>query len=225
MSALTHHHNPSPPIEDLSWQPEVTQLLNEHHLAAWSADPQYRLRFASSLTRFLETLHETEVFTFYGSHITDLESFCHQLERAMPGPPLQRRLDGPQGITALLRARQSFPGRTASKHRYFIWHDADTLLRTNHRLFGRLVDALAGVAAESEFANDDLLLVHRTVFVGGPLLDVYADNPSGQFRAWVHDGPHEPAWQTIAGLPRPPFLRFHIDRLSAQPAEQQRPSA
>lgn len=211
MSALTRQFDQ--PFGAVEWQPDVTQLMDESHLLAWSNLPRHRLLFAASLAQFLESLRDAEVCVFYGRFIVDLDSFCHQLERAIPGGPLERRIDGPRGVTALLRSRQAFPGRPPSKYRYYLWHDADVLLREDPRLFGRLVDALAGVAAEAEFVDDDLLLLHRTVFVGSSLLNTYADDPQGQFRSWYPDGLGEPFWQVVTGVEEPTFSRLAIDSL------------
>src|SRR6185295_12623889 len=132
------------------WQADVTQLLDENHMVAWSDLPQRRTQFAVSLGQFLGSQRDTEVCVFYGRYITDLESFCYQLERSIPGPSLSRRIDGPSGVVQLLRSRASFRGRPETKYRYYLWHDADVLLKANHKLFGQLADALAGVAAEAE---------------------------------------------------------------------------
>lgn len=213
MSALSRQFEQ--PFGAIEWQPDVTQMLDENHLVAWSAVPRLRLSFAASLSQFLDSLRDTEVCVFYGRFILDLESFCHQLERSIPGEPLERRIDGPRGVTNLLRSRQTYPGRVPAKYRYYIWHDADVLLRENHTLFGRLVDALAGVAAEAEYVDDDLLLIHRSVFVGGPLLDAYAEDPRGQFRSWFRDGKGEPFWRVVTGIDEPSFMKFRIDTLEA----------
>lgn len=184
-------------------------------MSAWSVAPGRRVRFAVSLAQFLQAQRDTEVCCLYGRHITDLESFCYQLERAIPGPSLDCRVDGPNGVTALLRTRESFPGRPATKFRYYLWHDADILLRRDQALFGRLVDAIAGVAAEAEYASDDMLLLHRAVFVGGSALDDYAKDPTSQFRRWFDDGLGEPFWKVVTDLPKPPFRRFNVDRMIA----------
>ncbi len=212
MSALTRHTES--PFRAVDWEPMVTQMLDEHHLVAWSGVPRRRVHFAAALSQFLGAQRDTEVCTFYGRYVTDLESFCYQLERALPGVPLERRIDGSSGIAALLRSRHTFRHRTASKYRYFVWHDADVLLRENHKLFGRLADALAGVAAEAEYASDELLIIQRTIYVGGPLLDVYAENRHGQFRTWYSDGHGEPFWKVVTGLDAPPVLRYQIDLLN-----------
>ena len=195
------------------WQADVTQLLDEHHLVAWSDLPQRRMQFAVSLGQFLGSQRDTEVCVFYGKYITDLESFCHQLERNVPGPSLQRRLEGGGGIADLLRQRASFRGRPETKHRFYIWHDADVLLRANHKLFGRIVDAISGVAAEAEYVSEDVLLLHRAVYVGGSVLDVYAEDARGQFQAWADDGQGEPFWKVVTNIDHPMFLRYRIDCL------------
>lgn len=213
MSAVSRQ--PEMPLLAANWQGDVAQLLDEHHLVAWSDLPPRRMQFAVTLGRFLGSLRDTEVCVFYGRFITDLESFCYQLERALPGPTIDRRFDGPTGIASLLRARASFRGRPETKRRYYIWHDADILLKTNHVLFGQIVDALSGVAAEAEYVSDDLLLIHRTVYVGGSILDVYAEDPRGQFVSWQNDGRGEPFWRVVTGIDKPPFLRYPIDSLFA----------
>ena len=196
------------------WQADVVQMLDESHMCAWSSQAGRRVRFAVSIAQFLQAQRDTEVCTLYGRHITDLESFCYQLERTIPGPALRCRIDGPDGVTALLRTRESFPGRPATKFRYYLWHDADILLHRDSALFGRLVDAMAGVAAEAEYASDDMLLLHRSIFVGGTMLDEYASDERGQFRCWFDDGLGEPFWQVVTGIERPSFVRFPVDRLA-----------
>jgi hypothetical protein len=211
MGALTRHPGSSFRVPE--WQAEVTQLLDEHHLVAWSPLAARRVHFAASLAQFLGGLREAEVVTFFGRFITDLESFCYQAERALVGPTLERRIDGPGGLATLLRFRQEFRGRPASKYRYYIWHDADTLLKSDRKLFGRIVETIAGVGAESEYASDDVLLIHRAVFVGGPALDVYAEDQTGQFQHWSIDEHPEPFWQVVTGVERPPMLRYQVDQL------------
>jgi len=215
MSALSRQ--PEIVLLAQDWQADVTQLLDEHHLVAWSDVPQRRTQFAVSLGQFLGSQRDTEVCVFYGKYITDLDSFCYQLERAVPGPALDRRIDGPGGVVSLMRARATVRGRPETKFRFYIWHDADVLLRQNHVLFGQIVDAMAGVAAESEYVSDDLLLLHRSVFVGGSVLDVYAEDIRGQFRRWAEDGQGEPFWKVVTGIETPPFLRYAIDLLGRHP--------
>ncbi|MDX9912720.1 MAG: hypothetical protein RBS39_12895 [Phycisphaerales bacterium] len=211
MSALSRQ--PESLLRGGQWQADVAQLLDEHHLVAWSAQPRRRLHFAVSLGQFLESQRDVEVCSFYGRFITDIDAFCHQLERAIVGLPLERRVDGPNGIVNMLRSRQEVPGRVPSRYRYYIWHDADILLREDHRLFGQIAEAMAGVAAESEYVSDDLLLIHRSIYVGGPMLDVYAEDPRGAFRSWLDDGMGEPFWQLVTGVETPPVVRYGIDQM------------
>jgi hypothetical protein len=211
MSALSRPSEPQLLVAD--WQADVTQLLDEQHLVAWSDFAQRRTQFAVSLGQFLGGLRDAEVCTLYGKFITDLDSFCYQLERAIPGPTLERRVDGPGGVVSLLRTRLSFRGRSESKFRFYVWHDADVLLKHDHALFGQLVEALEGVSAEAEFVSDDLLLIHRAVLVGSSMLDVYAEDPNAQCQSWRHDGHDEPFWQMVTGIEKPRFSRYRIDGL------------
>jgi hypothetical protein len=211
MSALIRQ--PESPFAVAHWHADITQLLDEHHLVAVSPSPRRRMHFAVSLAQFLQGLRDAEVCSLYGQYITDLESFCHQLERAIPGPRLERRIDGPRGIAALLRSREVYRGRPAAKFRFYIWHDADVLLREDEPLFARIADALAGIAAESEYVSDDLLLIHRAVYVGGELLAAYADRPDGQLQSWFPEEP-EPFWQLVTAIDHPPVARYDIDLLN-----------
>ncbi len=203
-------HAPSAP--DLhAWRVDVAQLLEEHHLVAWSHDQRERLVFGTLLGSYLRTLHDAEVWFLHGQEITDLESFCAQLERMIPGRPLHRAIDGPAGVIDFLRTRRpTLPGSPPTKIRYYIWQDANILLRHDHILFGRLVDAITGVAAESEYASEDLLLIHRGIFVGAPSLDAYAEDPRGQFRSWARERRERALWEVVTGLVCPPVLRYRI---------------
>lgn len=212
MSALSRQTES--PFRVLDWEPEVAQMLDEHHLVGWSSVARRRVHFAACLTHFLSLQPDTEVLPLFGKHITDLDSFCHQLERILPGVPIRRRIDGPDGVVALLRSRHTFRFRPASRFRYYIWNDADVLLRADHKLFGQLIDAMAGVAAEAEFASDELLLVQRAVMIGSPMLDLYGENPNGQFRSWYDDGLGDPFWGVVTGVDVPPVLRYQIDLLN-----------
>lgn len=210
MSALSRHFERWG--EPRRWQPDVAQVLDEHHVAASSAHPHHRVRFADEVAGFLAGIRDAEVVRLPGRAITDLDSFCRSLERALPGP-IDRRIDGRYGVAATLRERVHVRGVRPAKFRFYVWEDADTLLCADPELFGRLVDALAGVAAEAEYVCDDLLLIHRGVFVGGPVLDAYAHHEAGQFRTWYDDGLGDPFWRVVTGVEHPPVERLTIDRL------------
>jgi len=201
------------PFPAVDWQPEVMAALDERHLSVWSHAQSRRTRFAASLAQFLGAQRETDVVTLYGRFITDIESYCHQLERAIPLDRLSRRLDGTDSITDALRNRQSIRGRSVARCRYIVWNDADVLLRADEDLFSRLVDAMLGVSAEAEYASEDLLLIQRCVFIGGTALAEYAEKPDRQFSRWLPDGLGEPFWALVTGVDAPAVHATHIDEL------------
>lgn len=200
------------------WQAELARLLEEHHLAAWSDRTGERASFAAGLAAFLAGIHDAQVIPIYGRDITDLEGLCYQLERSIPGEaPMRRRIDGPSGIVARLRSQTIIPGRPPLRNRYIVWHDPDAMIREDEALFGRLADAIAGVAAEAEFASDDYLLLTRAIYIGGETLRQYADLESGQLRRWLGDGASEPFWRVVSGIETPPVLAGPIARLLEDP--------
>lgn len=213
MSAIARHGRS--PFRAPHWHADVLQRMDEQHLAAWSGLPGRRVVFASAFGEFLARQRDAEVCVLYGRSIVDLESLCAQLERALPGPTLSRRIDGLSGVTAFLRGRGVDRFGRAPKFRYYLWHDADVLLQHDEGLFGRVVDALAGVAAEAEYVSDDLLLIHRAVLVGSPALAEYAAREDGQFRSWYDDGLGTPFWQEVTGVPAPRFGVSAIEDLMA----------
>lgn len=208
MSAIARHGRS--PFQAPHWQADVLQRMDEQHLAAWSGSAGRRLAFAAEFGGFLSRQRDAELCVLYGQSIVDLESLCAQLERSLPGPALARRIDGLSGLVAFLRGRGS--GRRA-KFRYYLWHDADVLLRRDEALFGRVVDAIAGVSAEAEFVSDDLLLIHRAVLVGSPALAEYGAREAGQFRSWWDDGLGRPFWAEVTGVPSPRFAVESIEDL------------
>jgi hypothetical protein len=201
------------PFPAVDWQPEAMALLDERHLSVWTHAQARKSQFAASLAQFLGSQRETDVVPLYGRYIADLESFCHQLERAIPVDRLERRLDGTDSVTEALRSRQTLRGRSVARSRYIVWNDADTLLRTDRLLFGKLVDAMLGVCAEAEYASEDLLLIQRCVFIGGPAMADYAEDHEGQFKAWLPDGLGDPFWSLVTGVDAPQVTSLHIDEL------------
>ena len=69
------------------------------------------------------------------------------------------------------------------------------------------------MAAESEYVSDDLLLIHRVVFVGGRGLMEYFEDEEGQFRSWYKDEFGEPFWQVVTGVEAPSVTTVEIDPL------------
>jgi len=198
------------------WQANVLQILEDRHLVAWSPTARHRNEFAAGLTQFLSTQPGLALCVLQGRAITTLDALCHQLERQIPGQPLDRRIGGTRGLTALLREHSPLPGRPAPRQRVILWNDADILLRADEELFGRVVDVISGTAAEMEFASDDHLLVQRGVYVGGPLLEAYAADQRGQFQRWHETGEDEAFWAVVSGLDRPPMAREPIERITGR---------
>lgn len=212
MGVLTSQSNN--PLLGGNWQADVLALMDEAHLVAWSPSPRRQLDFLTSMAQFLQAQRHTEVLRFHGRHIVDLESFCAQLERGIPGPALARRVHGPRGVVSLLRSRDPAHCGPASRYRFLLWDDAHVLLERNRRLFGELVDAIVGVSAELEYVSDDLLLIQRALFTGNAALKTYADDPTGQFRIWLPDGFDEPFWEVVTGIQAPTVQTLPIDRLA-----------
>lgn len=207
------------------WVEAALGMLDEHHLVAWSRSMASRERFGIDLAMRLRAYPETETWSLAGAVIRDLETFCQQFEREMEesaaergasAPPLARSIEGPGGIVERMRELPDDPG-VHVKRRYYLWRDADVLLRHDTKLFSELVDAMAGVAAESEYASEDLLLIHRAAFIGSPALNTYAADPSGQFRSWLPPTgqtrgrpAHSLLWRRITGLESPPFAGLEL---------------
>jgi hypothetical protein len=189
--------------------------MDEQHLAVWSGLPDRRVAFASAFGDFLKRQRDAEVCVLYGHSIVDMESLCAQFERALPGPALARRIDGMSGLVGFLRFRSADRFGRAPRFRYYLWHDADVLLRSDEVLFGRVIDAIAGVSAEAEYVSDDLLLIHRAIVVGSPALAEYAARAEGQFRSWYDDGLGRAFWEEVTGVPTPRFGLCAIEDLMA----------
>lgn len=188
---------------------ELGQLLEEHHLVAWTRSAKDRTRFGEELASHLAAMNDTEVCEFSGTQITDILSFCNQFERAIGNDRVRRSIDGSGGVIDALRS--SLDNDRRIKRRYFIWKDAHILLKADPQLFGRLVDTFTGVAAETEYASEDLLVIQRAVFIGAPSLDMYAEDAKGQFRTWFSEEGEEPLWQCITGVDHPSVLRYQIE--------------
>lgn len=187
----------------IDWEPDAVARLDHAHLAAWDADPRQQVAFTASLQLYLRSQPDSDVCALHGRYINSLDSFCHQLERTVPIPRLDRAIDGRSGVVAALRDRDALSAQGIARARYIVWNDADVLLRTDAELFGALVEAFAGVAAEWEYVSEDMLVVQRCVFVGGPELAEYAADQSSQFNAWKGDGSSLPFWAAVTGLDAP----------------------
>ncbi len=222
--------------ESQTWPDEVVQLLDDHHLVVCADAPLAADRFAESLTRRLRQLAETQVIEIDGTRATDITAFCGQIEKQITGVTSdERRATNVEG--ASLVARRSIKAQSkvvnkrvwwrdiasviqllrntadvagAPKHRYFIWKDADALLRSDPTLFSHLVNALLGVAAEQEHITRDSLVLQRAVFIGSDALAAYAEKPDGQFHRWL-DEEGSPFWEVASVLDGPPVRTYRLE--------------
>ncbi len=200
--------------EPSEWLAAAAALLEESHLAAWTASAPLRERFGVEMAWYLQHLPQAQTIVVAGAR--DLDGLCRHVEAGLHpgGPPGTREIDGPRGLIETLRKRPSESVLLGSaglvKHRYIVWRDADLMLEADPALFGRVVDALAGVAAEGEYASEDRLLIQRVLFTGGPRLASYAADAHGQFRRWLGEGTSEPFWSTVSGLAAPPVRVYEV---------------
>lgn len=200
-------------FERSTWQPEVLAKLDSHHIAAWSGDVASRTRFGASLQQFLVAQPGTEVCVLHGRSILDLEGLCSQLERLIPVEKLARTVDGPKGLASILRTRAAIHSRTPIRQRYFLWHDADVLIRHDPALFGDIAEVIAGVSAELEYAGDSALLIQRCVYIGGQRLADDARDPDSMLNRWADDGPGVPFWSLVTGEESPMTALCSIESL------------
>jgi hypothetical protein len=197
-------------FESLTWPDGIVQLMDDHHLVVLSDSANARRQFGDTLAGHLENIRETEIVSIDGAHATDLPSFCSQLERQLgilPQGPSSWWRDMSSVITLLRGAA------TSPKRRYFLWHEADVMLEQDVDLFGRLVNAFLGVAAEHEHITMDanVLVLQRVVFMGGAKLGAYAEDTDGQFNRWLDDSEDSPFWEVASVIDRPPVITFRID--------------
>ena len=203
-------HIPGSGARVVPWQLSVGQLLEEHHLCATSDDGRRRERFAIDLGALLAQLDDSHVCTLDGDRVHDLEGLCLELERGLRVDRVERSIEGPGGIVDALRTRPLGDTRPAVKRRTILWREAHVLLKEDPRLFGRAVDAIAGVAAEHEFCSDDVLLIQRGVFIGRSALEMYGEDEQGQFRSWYSEDGETPLWRVVTGRKSPGVANWKI---------------
>lgn len=200
----------------LPWPLDVLALLDEHHLCAWSDRPELRSEFQRGLVEHCCAIPSAEVLVLSGADIRSLDSFCNavltSLASGRASLDFDASIDGKRGVCAALRAREHIP---AARQRFIIWVDAHVMLADAPADFGRAVDALLGTAAENEMVGDDLLLLQRVVFVGRAALDLYSEDPRGQFVRWFSERGEAPLWSVVTGLPRPRVRSARIESLLA----------
>jgi len=214
------------------WPDEIVQLLDDQHLVV-IADPaggDAADRFAAMLARRLRQMAETQAVVIDGATVRDVPTFCRALEKQMLSREERRRLpaaqawwrDVPNVISLLRHAPNGAP-----KRRYFIWTNADQasspgessgedgrgaggLLQRDPVLFGRLVNALLGVAAEQEHISPDPLVLQRAVFIGGRALERYAEDPHSALNCWL-DEAGSPLWEVASVLEKPPVAMYRLE--------------
>jgi hypothetical protein len=197
----------------IQWEPELLTKLESHHVVAWSGDSSKRTRFGVQMKQFLDAQGGTEVLVLHGRGILDIEGFCSQLERLIPAERLARTVDGAHGVASILRHDGGGMIGSPVRQRFFVWHDADVLLRSDPELFGQVAEVLAGVSAELEFGSDRGMLLQRCIYIGGRALAEYAREPMSRFQAWEEDGPGVPFWSLVSGVDRPATTLCSIDAL------------
>lgn len=189
-----------------TWQADLTQLLDEHHLVALSDEPERRARFNTSFCEYLRGLSDTQVIGINGVNATDLAGFANELSRRLrvyDDLTVKPTMDG------VIEALRNWPGGV--RHRYFVWRDSHVMLDANRTLFSRLVNAMCAVAAEHEHLNPTPLVIQRTVLIGGSPLGVYADDKEGQFHRWLcEEG--DAFWEVSSCVDRPKVLIYRLDR-------------
>jgi hypothetical protein len=182
----------------------IVRGLDDSHLVVWGHEAKQQ-QHASDLAReLLSSVPEAQVVEFDGASMTDLRTARAQIDRALPDPDgraLGPSFDGPTGVWARLREMPPAMSGHHVKRRYYLWHDADTLLTTNPSTFSVIVETLAGVAAEAEFVSDDLLLIHRVLLIGGPELAACWHDVMGPLRAWRTGSP----WSVMTKTDAPKF--------------------
>lgn len=203
-------------FEPISWQPEVLARLEDRHLVAWGDDQAARTRFAAHFQHYLSSLGDTQVCVLHGRSISTIEDLCSQLECLVPVDRLSRSVDGPWGISSLLRQRNSVPGRRSERMRVFVWHDADLLVRRDRGLFQAFAEVMAGVSAELEYADDGAVLVQRCVYVGSSAIEREARRVDSRLNSWgASKGDEVPFWELVSGQASPRTTLCAVDRLLA----------
>lgn len=194
------------------WPDEVIQLLDDHHLVVVHDQEEIGERFGDTLIRRLRQMAETQVVVLDGEAVTDVPTFSRLVELQTLTRDERKKLpqtktfwrDVPSVINVLRRAP------VGVKHRYFIWHKADALLKRDPSLFSHLVNALLGVAAEQEHIAPDTLVIQRAVFIGGERLQAFAEDADSALNRWL-DEEGSPLWEVASVLERPPVLTYRIE--------------
>lgn len=182
-------------------------VLNEAHLLAWSDDPAVRNRFADELTWYLRHLPQNDTIELDAAGVTSFAQLIDRLRPSLsPDHTLEPRIEGRHGFIEALRRRPPDP----VKHRFVIWRDADALLDADPEAFARCADAIFGVSAETEYANEDRLILLRGIFLGSARLHAASREPNSPFARWWRKEHEKPLWAAITGVSKPKVHRLHV---------------
>ncbi len=91
--------------------------------------------FGTNLTQFFSRLGDSEVCPLFGKHIKTIDDFAYQLCRTIPWG-FEMGID----LHAVYDVILNFT--TQPRNRYFIWHDAQHLFRSDRELFDGLFERL-----------------------------------------------------------------------------------
>jgi hypothetical protein len=201
---------PRTAIDSIDWSQDIAPLLDDHHMVVLSDSAEVRSRFALALRHHLQSQADTTVLEIDGTQAPDIPSFCRLLEAELP--PREARVapswwrDVHHVIELLTRAPHE------RRREYLLWRDADVMLEADVTMFGRLVNALFGSAAEREHVSPKPLVLERVIFTGGAKLGAYAEDTHGQFCRWLEDDDADsPVWEVASVLERPPVIVYRID--------------
>jgi hypothetical protein len=196
---------PAHPSGRPRWLDQAISELDEHHVVVWHRSLTARELAASAIQHELEANHEAQVVSLAGARVHDLRSLRGEVDRALPdlnGRHLLATFAGHGGLLARLREPPPSVAGHHTKFRYYLIRDADVMLRASAPTFSVALDSLAGIAAESEYASDDLLLIHRIILVGGPDLLACHRDPAGPLRAWREAS----AWSHVTRVAGPSYV-------------------
>ena len=162
-----------------------------------------RRNFVEQLHEQLESLEDTEILEIDGTSISEIDRFGVALAKGLD------LVEAPKDVNGVRTVLREYPHEP--KHLFFIWRDADVLLEADVDLFGRLVNAFIGSAAERELITLDVLVLQRIVFLGGDKLGAYAEDPEGALATWLVDGDDDPFDEVKKCLSHPPVITYRLE--------------
>ncbi len=116
--------------------------------------------FGTNLTQFLCKYGDSEVCPLFGKQINNIDDFAYQLCRTIPwGFEMGRNLHAVYDVVLNFT--------TQPRNRYFIWHDAQHLFRTDRKLFDGLFERLvvASFLNSNGKATHDYQVNQKVIFL------------------------------------------------------------